>query len=533
LLCSPKELKHPFFLFEQWRRTRVNEIAIDGETLTIRDVVKVARDNAKVVIPDKVKRQVKKCREFLEKLVEDNHVIYGVNTGFGALNNRIIPQEQIEKLQINLIRSHSVGVGEPLTTEVVRALMLLRANTLAKGFSGIHLKTLETLVEMLNKHVHPIIPAKGSVGASGDLAPLAHMILVLMGEGKAEYQGEVVSGKEALQKAGIEPVQLKSKEGVALINGTQLMTAIGALAVYDAESLIKTAEVATALSLEALLGVSDAFDENIQKARPHSGQGTTAKNILKLIVGSKLVQSGTEAVDKMQRPHDPYSLRCAPQVLGASRDAIAYARKVVEIEINSATDNPLVFPEQGLCLSGGNFHGQPVSLAMDVLGIALAIVGNFSERRIARLVDEKLSNGLPAFLVPPKAKVGLNSGFMTAQCTAAALASENKVLAHPACTDSIPTSANFEDFVSMGAAAAQKAAQILQSSEYIVAIELICAAQAVEYRGIEKLGKGTKTAYTAIRRVVPTLKEDRALSEDIEKLTNSKKQTMFSKTRSR
>ncbi|NWG10851.1 histidine ammonia-lyase [Candidatus Bathyarchaeota archaeon] len=496
----------------------MNEITIDGEALQIEDVVKVARDSAKVVIPEKVKKQVKSSRDFLEKLVKGNHVIYGVNTGFGALNNRMIPPEQIEQLQINLIRSHSVGVGEPLTTGVVRALMLLRANTLAKGFSGIRLETLETLVEMLNKRVHPVIPAKGSVGASGDLAPLAHMILVLIGEGKAEYQGKVISGKEALKKAKIEPVQLKSKEGVALINGTQLMTAIGALAVYDAESLIKTAEVATALSLEALLGVSDAFDENIQKARPHNGQVTTARNMLKLIVGSKLVHKGTKAVDKMQRPHDPYSLRCAPQVLGATRDAIAYARRVVEVEINSATDNPLVFPEQGLCLSGGNFHGQPISLAMDMLGIALAIIGNFSERRIARLVDEKLSNGLPAFLIPSQAETGLNSGFMTAQCTAAALTSENKVLAHPACVDSIPTSANFEDFVSMGATAAQKAAKILKNSEYITAIELLCAAQAVEYRGIEKLGKGTKKAYTAIRRIVPALKKDRVLSEEIEKL---------------
>lgn len=496
----------------------MHEIIIDGETLSIEDVVKVAQDNTKVVIPEKVKKQVRRSRDFLEKLVKENHVIYGVNTGFGALNNRTIPQEQIEQLQINLIRSHSAGVGKPLTTEVVRALMLLRANTLAKGFSGIRLETLETLVEMLNKRVHPIIPSKGSVGASGDLAPLSHMILVLIGEGRAEYQGKEMSGKEALEKAGIKPVQLEFKEGVALNNGTQLMTAIAALAVYDAENLMATAEVATALSLEALLGVSDAFDEKIQKARPHNGQATTAKNIRKLIAGSRLIQSGKEAMDKVQHPHDPYSLRCAPQVLGAANDAIAYARKVVEVEINSATDNPLVFPEERICLSGGNFHGQPISLAMDMLGVALTIIGNISERRTARLLDEKLNNGLPAFLVPPQAKAGLSSGFMMVQYTAAALASENKVLAHPACVDSIPTSANFEDFVSMGATAAQKAAKILKNSEYITAIELLCAAQAVEYRGIEKLGKGTKKAYTAIRRIVPTLKKDRVLSEDIEKL---------------
>jgi histidine ammonia-lyase len=496
----------------------MHKIIVDGETLSIEEVVKVARNNTNVAIPEKVREQVKKSREVLEKLVKDNHVIYGVNTGFGALNNRTIPKDQIEQLQINLIRSHSAGVDEPLTTEVVRALMLLRANTLAKGYSGIRLETLETLVEMLNKRVHPMIPAKGSVGASGDLAPLSHMILVLMGEGKAEYQGKIMSGKEALEEAGIKPVHLELKEGVALNNGTQLMTAVAALAVYDAENLIAITEIATAVSLEAMLGISDAFDEKIQKARPHNGQATTAKNIRKLFAGSCLIQNGKESMDKAQRPHDPYSLRCAPQVLGASRDAIAYARKVIEVEINSATDNPLVFPEEGTCLSGGNFHGQPISLAMDVLGIALTIIGNISERRTARLLDEKLNNGLPAFLVPPQTRAGLSSGFMMVQYTAAALASENKVLAHPACVDSIPTSANFEDFVSMGAMAAQKTAKILKNSEYITAIELLCAAQAVEYRGIEKLGKGTRKAYAAIRRIVPPLKKDRVLNEDIEKL---------------
>jgi histidine ammonia-lyase len=495
----------------------MHKVAIDGETLTIENIVNVARNCTEVVIPEKVKKQVRKCRQILEELVEQNHVIYGVNTGFGALNNRTIQQEQIEQLQINLIRSHAVGVGEPLVTEVVRAMMLLRANTLAKGYSGIRLETLETLVEMLNKRVHPIIPAKGSVGASGDLAPLSHMILVLIGEGEAEYEGEVMSGKDALEKAGIKPVRLEFKEGVALNNGTQLMTAVAALTVWDAENLIATAEVATALSLEALLGVSDAFDKRIHDVRPHRGQTITSSNIRRLVRGSRLIQSGKDAVEKAGRPHDPYSLRCAPQVLGAARETISYVRKIVDVEANSATDNPLVFHD-GVCLSGGNFHGQPISLAMDMLGIALAIIGNFSERRTARMLDEKLNNGLPAFLIPPNAQAGLNSGFMMAQYTAAALASENKVLAHPACVDSIPTSANFEDFVSMGATAAQKAAQILCNSEYIVAIELLCAAQATAYRGASKLGKGTKTAYMTIRRIVPALKEDRVLSRDIENI---------------
>jgi histidine ammonia-lyase len=498
----------------------MHEVQIDGETLTIEDVVRVARENLKVSIPEKVEERVKKSRVVLENLIDKKQVIYGVNTGFGVLSNFKIARHEIEQLQINLIRSHSAGVGKPLNTDVVRALMLLRANTLAKGHSGIRLTTLQTLVKMLNKGVHPVIPAKGSVGASGDLAPLSHMILVLMGEGEAEYQGKIMNGKEAMEKAGIKPAQLQFKEGLALNNGTQLMTAIGALTVYDAENLIKTAEAAAALTTEALLGVSDAFDQKIHAVRPHTGQAVTAGNIRKLTEGSRLVQSGKEAMEKTLRPHDPYSLRCMPQVLGASRDAIAYAKKVVEVEINSATDNPLVFPEDETCLSGGNFHGQPVSLALDVLGIALTIIGNISERRTARLVDEKLNNGLPAFLVPPEAKTGLNSGLMTVQCTTAALASENKILVHPACADSIPTSAGFEDFVSMGVAAAQKAMQILENSEYIVGAELFCAAQAIEFRGSDKLGKGTRVVYATVRRNVAALKEDRVVNVDLERIRN-------------
>jgi len=496
----------------------VHKVQIDGETLTIENIVKVARENEKVVISEKAKEKVKRCRRILEKMIEENKVIYGVNTGFGALSRIKISPLEIKQLQSNLIRSHSTSVGKPLNTDIVRATMLLRANTLAKGYSGIRLETLETLVEMLNKRVHPIIPAKGSVGASGDLAPLSHMILVLTGEGEAEYKGRVVSGKEAMENAGIKPVELEFKEGIALNNGTQLMTAIAALTVYDAENLVNTAEVAAALTLEALLGVYDAFDEDIHKVRPHKGQVITARNIRELIAESKLVQTGKEAMEKTERLHDPYSLRCIPQVLGAARDAIAYTKKIVEIEMNSATDNPLVFPEEDMCLSGGNFHGQPISLAMDFLSMALTMVGNISERRIARLLDEKLNNGLPPFLVPQEAKAGLYSGLMTVQYTAAALASENKILAHPACIDSIPTSANFEDFVSMGVTAAQKARQILENVEYITAIELLCAAQAIDFRGPEKLGRGTRKAYDVIRRNVSRIREDRVLSGDIEKI---------------
>ena len=496
----------------------MQEIRLDGENLSIKDVVRVARQDMKVAIPEKVKDRVRRSREVLEDLVGRGQVIYGVNTGFGALSNIEISRQEISRLQSNLIRSHSSGVGDPLDSEVVRALMLLRVNTLVKGYSGIRLATLETLVDMLNKRVHPVIPAKGSVGASGDLAPLSHMILVLIGEGEAESQGLVVSGKEAMENAGIKPVELDFKEGIALNNGTQLMTAMAALTVFDAENLIASAEAATALSTEALLGFLDAFDERIHRVRPHRGQAITALNIRKLVEGSKLVQKCGEVLQKVYRPHDPYSLRCAPQVIGAARDAVEYTRKVVEIEMNSATDNPLVFSETEICLSGGNFHGQPVSLAMDLLGISLTMVGNMSERRTARLLDNNLSNGLPAFLIPPKAKKGLNSGLMTTQYTAAALASENKILAHPACVDSIPTSANFEDFVSMGVAAAQKAKQILENVEYIIAIELLCATQAVEYRGPNKLGKGTKRVHSIIRRSVPSLKEDRPPSKDIEEI---------------
>jgi len=493
-------------------------VQIDGETLTIEDVVEVAHERATVSIPEHVKIKVERSRRVLEGLLREGEIIYGVNTGFGALSATIIPVEKARQLQINLIRSHAAGVGKPLSKEVVRAAMLLRANTLAKGYSGVRIEILEILVEMLNKGVHPVIPAKGSVGASGDLAPLSHMALVLMGEGEAEYKGEILSGREALERAGIRPIELDFKEGIALNNGTQLMTAIAALNVHRAENLIKAAEIAAALSMEALRGVVDALDERIHKVRPHPGQIMTARNLMKLVAGSKLVRRGREAVANMEPPHDAYSLRCIPQVLGAARDAIAYARKIVEIEMNSATDNPLVFPDEHVCISGGNFHGQPISIAMDILGIATTMVGNISERRIARLLDVNLNKGLPAFLIPPRIEEGLNSGLMTAQYTAAALASENKILAHPACIDSIPTSANFEDFVSMGVTAAQKASQILENTEYIVAIELLCAAQAVDIRGPEKLGEGTRRAYTVIREVVPPIREDRPLNKDIERV---------------
>jgi histidine ammonia-lyase len=506
----------------------MQNVVIDGESLTLKNIVDVARHSAKVKIAERSIRKVTQAREVLEDLAKGKKPIYGVTTGFGALGNVLISPEDISQLQLNLIRSHSSGVGNPLSTEVTRALMLLRANTLAKGFSGVRVRILETLVEMLNKGVHPIVPEKGSVGASGDLAPLSHMVLVMLGEGKAEYDQTVMSGKEAMEKASIALVQLDMKEGVALNNGTQMMTAIGALNLHDAEHLVQTAEVAAALSLEALEGIVDAFDPRIHQVRPHKGQTESARNIRELLSRSALVRTSDESVVGNKYPQDPYSLRCIPQVIGCVRDAAEYVRKIVQVECNSATDNPLVFAEDGQCLSGGNFHGQPISIAMDHLSIALTILGNFSERRIARLIDDNLSRGLPAFLIPDESKRGLQSGFMTLQYTAAALASENKALAHPASVDSIPTSANFEDFVSMGPIAARKTCEILRNTQLIVAIELLCAAQGIEFRGPKKLGKGTGLAYLLIREKVAPLKDDRVLLDDIESVAELVRDERFS-----
>jgi histidine ammonia-lyase len=494
------------------------KVLINGENLTLEGVVAVACEDAEVEIPKEAKEKVGKSRRLLEQAVKEKRIVYGVTTGFGALATVFIPPTKAKKLQANLIRSHSSGVGEPLGRNATRALMLLRANTLAKGNSGIRLQTLETLIQMINKGVHPVIPEKGSVGASGDLAPLAHMVLVMIGEGEAELQGEIMSGKRAMEKARITPVELDSKEGLALINGTQLMTAIGTLALYDSERLIKTAEIAASMSLEALRGISDAFDEKIHRVRPHPGQIASARNIRLLTADSKLMQPSDMLMKKpvIRPPQDPYSLRCTPQVLGAARDAISHIRKVIETEINSAIDNPLIFVEEKAFLSGGNFMGQPISVAMDLLGIALTAVGNLSERRTARLVDENLSVGLPAFLIHKEVEKGIHSGFMSAQITSAALASENKTLAHPASVDTIPTEANFEDFVSMGPIAARKARQILRNVEIIVAIELLCAAQGIDHRGPGRAGKGTKAAHSMIRKKVPILTEDRVISKDIE-----------------
>ena len=482
---------------------------IDGESLDIEKVIKVARYGEKVEISEKTREKVERSRKVVEDIVEGNRIAYGIKTGFGELQNVIIPKEDAKKLQRNIILSHSSGVGEPLSREIVRASMLIRANALAKGYSGVRYLIVRTLADMLNKGVHPVIPEKGSVGASGDLAPLAHMALVIIGRGNAEYKGEVLDGKEAMKRAGIETVELEAKEGLALINGTPVMNAMGAIAVYDSINLLKHAHVAAAMSLEALKGSDRPFDERIHRIRPHSGQIKSAKNMRMLLEKSGIIEKY-----RGERVQDAYSLRCIPQVFGAVMDTVNYVKKVVETEMNSATDNPLIFPE-GDSISGGNFHGEPLALAMDFLKIALTDLGNISERRTFRLLDSKLS-GLPPFLTE---KSGLNSGLMLTQYVSAALASENKVLSHPSSVDTIPTSASQEDHVSMGANGARHALKVIENVEKIVAVELLCSAQALEFHK-EIPGVGAKIGRDVIRKNIEKLDEDREPYIDMEKIYN-------------
>ena len=484
-------------------------ISIDGESLTLEQVKDVARGNYKVILAATARQKVTASRAYVENIIESNKIVYGITTGFGKFSDVVISKDEARVLQRNLIMSHATGVGEPLPAEVVKAVMLLRANALAKGYSGIRLSTLETLIEVLNAGIIPVIPEKGSLGASGDLAPLSHMALVIIGQGEAFYEGRRISGKEALANAGISPVVLEGKEGLALINGTQVMTGIAALAVCDAENLCKAADITSGLTLEALTGIQAAFDPKIHRVRPHHGQQKCAENIRHLTKGSTLV-----AGENCTRVQDAYALRCIAQVHGASRDAVGYARQVVETEINSATDNPLIFPEEDEVLSGGNFHGQPVALVMDFLGIAMAEIANISERRLERLVNPAL-NSLPPFLTK---NGGLNSGFMIVQYSAASLVSENKILAHPASVDSIPSSANQEDHVSMGTIGARKARSIIDNASFVVAMELLAACQAVDLRDITPelgLGEGSKLAYDLVRTIVDQLEEDRVLYPDI------------------
>ena len=484
-------------------------IIIEDGHLTIGDVVKVARNFETIALSEKAIAAVNKARAYVDEKLEKGEIIYGLTTGFGKFSDRFIPREDTAALQKNLIISHSCGMGDPYPTEVVRGAMLLRINALARGNSGVRLETLETLVNMLNKGVHPVVPQKGSLGASGDLAPLSHIVLVMLGEGEAEYKGEVMSGKAAMEKAGIKTIELSAKEGLALINGTQIMTSMAALLCHDARLLAKTADIALAMTGEALNAITKAFDPKVHLVRGHKGQIESAENMARLLEDSKLsarVQPG-----KVQ---DAYSLRCAPQVHGASRDAIDYVYAAVEREINAVTDNPIVFSDEDDVISAGNFHGQPMALAMDFLAIAMAELSNISERRTERLVNPQLSAGLPAFLTEDG---GVNSGFMIVQYSAASMVSENKVYCHPASVDSIPSSANQEDHVSMGTTAARKARMVLDNVQKVLGIELFCASQGIYFRGEEKLATATDALYKHIRKSVAPVKEDKVMYTELAK----------------
>jgi histidine ammonia-lyase len=523
-------------------------LLIDGEALSVDEVVDVARHGKRVQLSAEAIERVENCRAWVDEIVDEGELtVYGLTTGYGSLAEVKIPATEVETLTRNMIMSHSVGVGQPLDVETVRATMLIRTNTLAKGYSGIRVEVLETLLAMLNRGVHPVLPEKGSLGASGDLAPLSHLALALSEGtegGEAFYQGRWMTAREAMDRAGLEQVSLKAKEGLALNNGATVSAAMAALALHDAEILVKNTEIALAMSLEALRGVSDAFHHKVHAARGLDGQIRCAANVLRLVEGSELIDSTT-------RVQDAYSLRCAPQVIGAARDVLSFVRYVVGREINAATDNPLIFldlPEErkNKAVSAGNFHGEPLAMAMDMLGIAVSEIGSISERRVFRLLDNTLSAGLPAMLVEDS---GLNNGLMMAQYTAAALVSDNKTLAHPDSVDSIPTCANQEDHVSMSTNAARHAREIVRNVEQIVGIEMVCAAQALDFRrsGVEfcsttwqrdddlqhcrktveyelkkgkpvskaRLGVGTEAAHQALRAQIEHLSQDRPLYPDL------------------
>lgn len=487
----------------------MNSIVIDGKSLTFDQVIEVAYGEARIELAQTAREAVDRAAAAVDKLLARGEVAYGITTGFGALKDKIIPLDQVETLQRNIVLSHAVGVGNTFDVPTTRAIMLIRANTLARGFSGIRRETLELVLELLKRRVHPLIPEKGSLGASGDLAPLAHFAAVLIGEGEAEFNGETMPARDALRRAGLGPVVLKAKEGLALTNGTTVMTAVGVVQTHRAQKLADLAEVAGCLSLEALGGTDAAFDERIHALRPHPRQIRCAENLRRILAGSEFVREKDP-----RNIQDAYTLRCMPQVYGAVRDAIDYVEWVMSNELNAVTDNPLIFfnadgePE---IVSGGNFHGEPLALSMDYLALALTEIGNMSERRIMRLVDAD-SNGhvLPPFLAPES---GLNSGFMLVQYTAAALASENKVLAHPASADTIPSSANVEDHVSMGVTAALKLRDVAANLEEILGLELFSAAQGIDLRrrviGDERrLGLGTAGIYGKIRAAVPFIASD-------------------------
>lgn len=490
----------------------MERIIIDGDSLTFDQVLAVAYGEAgkpEIVLSEAAKKQVIRAADAVQKLLADGVVAYGITTGFGAFKDKVIPPHQVEQLQHNILMSHAVGVGDPFEIPTVRAIMLIRANTLAKGHSGIRLSTVQLMLDMLNLGVHPVIPEKGSLGASGDLAPLAHMALPMIGEGEVFLGGQRLEGLEAMQKVGLSPIRLAAKEGLALTNGTTIMTALGVLETHRAEVINQTGDTAACLSLEALNGTQTAYDERIHKLRPFPKQIACAADLRHKLKGSTYTRPR-----ESKNVQDAYTLRCVPQVHGAVRDAIAYARWIFEIELNAVTDNPLIFIDDDTgeidVLSGGNFHGEPLAIAMDYLGLAMSEIGNMSERRIMRLIDEASNiHTLPAFLTK---NGGLNSGFMILQYTAAALATESKVLSHPASVDTIPTSANVEDHVSMGVTAGLKARRINANVERILGLELMTAAQGIDFRrevmDSPQLGQGTQPVYDAIREHVPFIEED-------------------------
>ncbi len=488
---------------------------LTGEDLTVDDVWHVAVEGGHASLSDDAREKMRRARELVERAAHGSREhTYGVNTGFGRFVSESIPEELTEELQLRLLRSHACGVGDPYAPEIVRAAMLLRANALAKGYSGARVETVELLLECLNRGVLPYVPSRGSVGASGDLAPLAHLALPLVGEGEAWLDGVRVPAAEALARAGLEPVRLVAKEGLSLINGTQFMAATGALGLVRARRLAKAGDLACALSIEALQGSRNSFLPQIQSLRPLRGQAAAAANVLRLLEGSAI----NEAHRWCDRVQDAYSLRCAPQVHGASRDLLDYVDYTVSTELNAATDNPLVLVDDGFLVSNGNFHGQPLAFALDAMAMAVSELASISERRVERLVNPNLSDGLPAFLI---VEGGLNSGFMIPQYVAASLVSENKSLCHPASVDSIPTSAGQEDHVSMGNAAGLKAWQVLANSERALAIELLAAAQGVEFLAPLEPGRGARATHSFIRSLSPRLREDRPLSSDIESVAAS------------
>ncbi|QRG69650.1 histidine ammonia-lyase [Brevibacillus choshinensis] len=478
---------------------------MDGNHLRIEDVVAIARNNVQIELTPEAIENVRNSRNMVEQIIKEQRVVYGITTGFGKFSDVMISGEDVSNLQENLIMSHACGMGDPYPAEVVRAIMALRINALAKGFSGIRVETLLHLVELCNRGVHPVIPQQGSLGASGDLAPLAHMVLVMLGRGEAEVNGQRLSGKAALEQVGLAPIRLQAKEGLALINGTQAMSAQLCLALYDSRVLMESAEVISAMTVEALRGIPKAFDPQLHLVRPHPGQQESARKLLIHLHGSERTTDQGEL-----RVQDPYSLRCIPQVHGATRDTLEYVWTTVTRECNSVTDNPILFTETGDIISGGNFHGQPMAFAADFLAIAIAELANISERRTERLVNPQLS-GLPGFLTE---NGGLHSGFMITQYVAASIVSENKVLCHPASVDSIPSSANQEDHVSMGTTAARKLRTVVSNTTKVLAIEYLAAAQAIEF-GTGALGEGTSRAYEQIRKVIPRLTDDREMQPDL------------------